>query len=226
MSCLLKLLEGLRTGLPVPGKPLPTSFKPDDFYYHSTIAANLPGIAKHGLKGSMEGGPAFMSERTAVARWYEWVALEAYHLRYNGQENPDPKEQVPVVLRFPKVIDAEIDYYGSTDTEVMIGWSAHRYDPDRYPWPVYPESPPWKEATQDPKAWPRHKMGEKRYKDEMEKYARAYFTKKGVPAKLIKVYDGYRWLPISQYKKIDLTKALRKGGGMKPVQRNPLVPTL
>jgi hypothetical protein len=76
--------------------------------YHVTLAANLEGIADHGLRagggssfgGGYEGharGRVFLSERGAVRCW--WGKIEDLVEHHNEGRDIIPNLQVPVVLR-------------------------------------------------------------------------------------------------------------------------------
>jgi len=221
------------------------AFKPDDYWYHVSVANKLSEIAKNGLRPppSSESLPrssrgVHFCERTAVPRWYLWVTSDLVHRDEKLYElyEKDAEEWsllenkwIPVVLRVPKsfdFLDKEHDSMGTFETE---GWLSHwveEYYPELFKKYVSNRIPGEESKEFFTRAWKNQKELEK-FKESLKPYAKAIYTKNGVPPELISIYNGYEWTPITNWKSVRLEKALTSSGNsIRRPQKNPLVPTL
>ena len=212
-----------------------TAYKPDDYWYHVTVAKELPNITQNGLRPLGMRGVHF-SERTAVPRWYQWVSSELPHrdeelgeVYWGDDPDTDPKLAanglVPVVLRVPKGFPTEPDRMGTVETEVWMKIWIERYYPELFE----------QELGRRPDEQGNDKYFDRRWREEqklkqLEKsfipYAKAVYTKEGVNPDLISIYNSYEWVPLDQWKTVPLEKAINKHKYLYPPHKNPLVPTL
>jgi hypothetical protein len=229
MSRLTDLIEGLRTGLPMPGPIIKRSFKPDDYYYHVTLFENLKHIASDGLspRDSVSGVKgAFMSDRPGVPRWFKWANKYFYREAAMGYRGKSLYPSVPVVLRFSKsMLKVHPDDMGHRDTVADMVEFARNYAPNDFEglpgdWSITAAYPPEGYDWDD---WDKIK---KKLKVKAEPLSKAYYSTNGVPAQMIKVYNGYQWVPISKWKRVDPSKGIGPQATLKPPERNPLIPTL
>jgi len=220
------------------------AYKPDDYWYHVTTANYLSEIAKNGLLPPLEDGPGssrgvHFSERTAVPRWYLWVTGDLFHREpelyelYYEKDAEDlhllENKWIPVVLRVPKsfdFLDKEHDSMGTFETELWMTRWIEEYYPELFKKYVSNRIPGEDSKEFFTRAW-KNEKGLEKLKESFKPYAKAIYTKNGVPSEFISVYNSYEWVPIAKWSSVPLEKALTpSGNGIRQPQKNPLVPTL